>query len=77
MGVKGTKQRPTVDEDLKFSLTFICVESSLAMPRERGQYHQIQIERTMSITVATFSEILTYDMLLLAGTQLMLPFFLH
>ena len=34
------------------------------MPRERGQYHQIQIERTMSITVATFSEILTYDMLL-------------
>ena len=47
------------------------------MPRERGQYHQIQIERTMSITVATFSEILTYDMLLLAGTQLMLPFFVH
>ena len=47
------------------------------MPRERGQNHQIQTERTLSITVATFSDILMNDMLLLAGTQLMLPFFLY
>ena len=49
------------------------------MPRERGQNHQIQTERTLSITVdtATFSDILMNDMLLLAGTKLMLPFFLY